>query len=424
MYQSALLLDLQARGLIAQITDAKALDELLAKESVTLYCGFDPTADSLHLGHLVPVLLLKRFQEAGHKPIALVGGATGMIGDPSFKATERKLNTPEVIAGWVDKIRGQVSPFLAFDGPNAAIMGNNYDWFGPMGALDFLRDIGKHFSVNAMIKKESVQQRINRDEQGISYTEFSYSLLQGYDFAELNRRHGCVLQIGGSDQWGNITAGADLTRRLHQQHVFGMTLPLVTKSDGTKFGKTESGAIWLDARKTSPYAFYQFWLNTADADVYKFLRYFTFLSVDEIEAIETADQTGGQKPAAQRILAEQATALVHGKAALEAAKRISQSLFSGSLDALTESDFEQLAQDGVPGVTLEKTASGLIDTLVAANLAKSKSEARGFLQSGSVTVNGRKVEALDHQIADGERLFGRFTLLRRGKKNYAMVRWN
>jgi len=424
MYQSALLQDLQARGLIAQITDAKALDELLAKESVTLYCGFDPTADSLHLGHLVPVLLLKRFQEAGHKPIALVGGATGMIGDPSFKATERKLNTPEVIAGWVDKIRGQVSPFLAFDGPNAAVMANNYDWFGPMGALDFLRDIGKHFSVNAMIKKESVQQRINRDEQGISYTEFSYSLLQGYDFAELNRRHGCVLQVGGSDQWGNITAGADLTRRLHQQHVFGMTLPLVTKSDGTKFGKTESGAIWLDARKTSPYAFYQFWLNTADADVYKFLRYFTFLSVDEIEAIEDADRASGQKPEAQRILAEQATELVHGKAALEAAKRISQSLFSGSLDVLTESDFEQLAQDGVPGVMLEKAASGLIDTLVAANLAKSKSEARGFLQSGSVTVNGRKIETLDHQIADGERLFGRFTLLRRGKKNYAMVSWN
>ena len=423
MYQSALLQDLHARGLIAQITDAKALDELLSGESVTLYCGFDPTADSLHLGHLVPVLLLKRFQQAGHKPIALVGGATGMIGDPSFKATERKLNTPDVIAGWVDKIRGQVSPFLDFDGPNAAIMANNYDWFGPMGALDFLRDIGKHFSVNAMIKKESVQQRISRDEQGISYTEFSYSLLQGYDFAELNRRHGCILQVGGSDQWGNITAGADLTRRLNQKHVFGMTLPLVTKSDGTKFGKTESGAVWLDAKKTSPYAFYQFWLNTADADVYKFMRYFTFLSVEEIDAVEAADKAGGQRPEAQRILAEQATELVHGKVALEAARRISHSLFSGSLDALTESDFEQLAQDGVPGVTLEKSASGLIDALVAAGLAKSKSEARGFLQSGSVTVNGHKVDALDHQLSDAERLFGRFTLLRRGKKNYAMLSW-
>ena len=423
MYQSALLRDLHARGLIAQITDAAALDKLLDKTSVTLYCGFDPTADSLHLGHLVPVLLLKRFQQAGHTPIALVGGATGMIGDPSFKATERKLNTPDIIAGWVDKIRGQVAPFLDFNGANAAIMANNFDWFGSMGALDFLRDIGKHFSVNAMIKKESVQQRINRDEQGISYTEFSYSLLQGYDFSELNRRHDCVLQIGGSDQWGNITAGADLTRRLNQKHVFGLTLPLVTKSDGTKFGKTESGAVWLDGRKTSPYAFYQFWLNTADADVYKFLRYFTFLSVAEIEAIEAADRDSGKKPEAQRILAEQATELVHGKAALEAAQRISQSLFSGSVDALTESDFEQLAQDGVPGVALESSAGGLIDALVAAGLAKSKSEARGFLQSGSVTINGAKVDTLDYRFTDTDRRFGRFTLLRRGKKNYAMLRW-
>ena len=423
MYQSALLRDLHARGLIAQITDAAALDELLDKTSVTLYCGFDPTADSLHLGHLVPVLLLKRFQQAGHTPIALVGGATGMIGDPSFKATERKLNTPDIIAGWVDKIRGQVAPFLDFNGANAAIMANNFDWFGSMGALDFLRDIGKHFSVNAMIKKESVQQRINRDEQGISYTEFSYSLLQGYDFSELNRRHDCVLQIGGSDQWGNITAGADLTRRLNQKHVFGLTLPLVTKSDGTKFGKTESGAVWLDGRKTSPYAFYQFWLNTADADVYKFLRYFTFLSVAEIEAIEAADRDSGKKPEAQRILAEQATELVHGTAALEAAQRISQSLFSGSVDALTETDFEQLAQDGVPGVALESSADGLIDALVAAGLAKSKSEARGFLQSGSVTVNGAKVDTLDYRFTDTDRRFGRFTLLRRGKKNYAMLRW-
>ncbi len=423
MYQSALIQDLHARGLIAQVTDAKALDELLAKESVTLYCGFDPTADSLHLGHLVPVLVLRRFQQAGHKPIALVGGATGMIGDPSFKATERKLNTPEVIASWVGKIRDQVAPFLDFDGPNAAVMANNYDWFGSMNCLEFLRDIGKHFSVNAMIKKESVQQRLVREDQGISYTEFSYSLLQGYDFAELYKRHGCILQVGGSDQWGNIVAGTDLTRRLHQQQAYGLTVPLITKSDGTKFGKTESGAVWLDPKKTSPYAFYQFWLNTADADVYRFMRFFTFLSVEEIDAIEAADKTSGQKPQAQRILAEQATALVHGQAALEAAQRISHSLFSGSLDALTESDFEQLAQDGVPGVALEKSVTGLIDALVAAGLAKSKSEARGFLQSGSVTVNGTKIEAIDHQFDDGERLFGRFTLLRRGKKNYAMLRW-
>jgi len=423
MFQSPLIQDLQDRGLIAQITDAQALDQLLTQESVTLYCGFDPTADSLHLGHLVPVLILKRFQEAGHKPIALVGGATGMIGDPSFKATERKLNTPDIIAGWVDNIRAQVVPFLKFDGPNAALIANNYDWFGGMGALEFMRDIGKHFSVNAMIKKESVQQRLQREDQGISYTEFSYSLLQGYDFAELNKRHGCKLQIGGSDQWGNIVAGTDLTRRLNHRHVFGLTLPLVTKADGTKFGKTESGAIWLDAKKTSPYAFYQFWLNTSDSDVYKFLRYFTFLSIQDIAAIETTDKSNGVKPEAQRILAEEATRLVHGAEALEAAQRISQSLFSGQLTALTETDLEQLAQDGMPGIPLDKSTNSLIEALVATSLAKSKSEARTFIQSGSVSINGNKVDTLDHTFCPDEQLFGRFTVLRRGKKNYGLISW-
>ncbi|WP_374277597.1 tyrosine--tRNA ligase [Azonexus sp.] len=423
MYQSPLLQDLHDRGLIAQLTDAETLDKMLQEEKVTLYCGFDPTADSLHLGHLVPVLILKRFQEAGHQPIALVGGATGMIGDPSFKATERKLNTPDVIASWVGKIRGQVEPFLSFEGDNAALMANNYDWFGSMNCLEFMRDIGKHFSVNAMIKKESVQQRLVREDQGISYTEFSYSLLQGYDFAELHKRHGCVLQVGGSDQWGNIVAGTDLTRRLHHTQVYGMTVPLITKADGTKFGKTESGAVWLDPKKTSPYAFYQFWLNTSDADVYKFLKFFTFLPVARIAEIEAADQASGGKPEAQRILAEEATRLVHGEVALMAARRISASLFSGDLTHLTESDLEQLAQDGMPGVELDAAGDGLIDALVAAGLAKSKSEARGFIQSGSVAINGAKADAIDHRIAGGERLFGRFTILRRGKKNYGLVSW-
>ena len=423
MYQSPLIQDLQDRGLIAQITDAQALDKLLTEESVTLYCGFDPTADSLHLGHLVPVLILKRFQEAGHKPIALVGGATGMIGDPSFKATERKLNTPDVIASWVDKIRGQVMPFLKFEGANAATMANNYDWFGGMNCLEFLRDIGKHFSVNAMIKKESVQQRLTREDQGISYTEFSYSLLQGYDFAELYKRHGCVLQIGGSDQWGNIVAGTDLTRRLHHHQVYGMTVPLITKADGTKFGKTESGAIWLDPKKTSPYAFYQFWLNTADADVYKFLKFFTFLPLARINEIEAADKASGGKPEAQRILAEEATRLVHGEVALLAARRITQCLFSGDLGELTETDLEQLAQDGMPGVTLDAANGSLIDALVGAGLAKSKSEARTFIQGGSVAINGDKADGIDHQIGSDERLYGRFTILRRGKKNYGLISW-
>ncbi|NWK80223.1 tyrosine--tRNA ligase [Aquitalea sp. LB_tupeE] len=423
MTQASLIEDLEARGLIAQTTDAAALSELLAKEQVTLYCGFDPTADSLHIGSLVPILMLKRFQLAGHRPIALVGGATGMIGDPSFKATERKLNTPDVIEGWVDKIRAQVSPFLSFEGDNAAVMANNYDWFGGMGALEFLRDIGKHFSVNAMIKKEAVQQRINRDDQGISYTEFSYSLLQGYDFSELNRRLGCKLQIGGSDQWGNITAGTDLTRRLNQQQVFGLTMPLVTKSDGTKFGKTESGTIWLDARKTSPYAFYQFWLGTADADVYKFLRYFSFLSVAEIATIEEADKARDGKPEAQRILAEQVTELVHGKAALAAAQRITHSLFSNDLSSLTEDDFAQLAQDGLPHFVLNATEDSLIDAVANGGLAKSKSEARTFIQSGAVSINGNKADSIEHRFTADDRLFGRFSLLKRGKKNYALIEW-
>ncbi len=423
MYQSPLLQDLHERGLIAQLTDAETLDKMLQEEKITLYCGFDPTADSLHLGHLVPVLILKRFQQAGHRPIALVGGATGMIGDPSFKATERKLNTPDVIASWVGKIRGQVEPFLSFEGANAALMANNHDWFGAMNCLEFLRDIGKHFSVNAMIKKESVQQRLVREDQGISYTEFSYSLLQGYDFAELYKRHQCVLQVGGSDQWGNITAGTDLTRRLHQTQVYGMTVPLITKADGTKFGKTESGAVWLDPKKTSPYAFYQFWLNTADADVYKFLKFFTFLPLSRINEIEAADRASGGKPEAQRILAEEATRLVHGEVALMAARRITECLFSGQLADLTENDLEQLAQDGMPGIALDSAADGLIDALAASGLAKSKSEARTFIQGGSVTINGNKADSLDHRIVGDDRLYGRFTILRRGKKQYAMLRW-
>ncbi len=423
MYQSPLLNDLAARGLIAQCTDAAALDALLQEGPITLYAGFDPTADSLHLGHLVPVLILRRFQLAGHRPIALVGGATGMIGDPSFKAQERKLNSPEIIASWVANIRKQVEPFLSFTGSNAALMSNNLNWFGSMGALDFLRDIGKHFSVNAMIKKEAVKQRIEREDQGISFTEFSYALLQGYDFAELYRLHDCRLQVGGSDQWGNITAGVDLARRMHQGQTFGLTNPLVTKSDGTKFGKTESGAIWLDAGKTSPYAFYQFWLNAADADVYKFLRYFTFLDVARIDEIEAADKASGQKPEAQRILAEEMVRLVHGADALAAAQRISACLFDGSLDALTETDFEQLALDGLPTLSLGRDRAGLLDALAESGLAKSKTEARGFISSGAVTINGQRVDALDHALGDADRKFGRYTVLRRGKKQYALIRW-
>ena len=425
--------DLQSRGLIAQTTDIEALDALLNEQKISLYCGFDPTADSLHIGHLLPVLALRRFQQAGHTPIALVGGATGMIGDPSFKAAERSLNSAETVAGWVESIRNQLTPFLSFDGDNAAIMANNADWFGSMNCLDFLRDIGKHFSVNAMLNKESVKQRIERDDVGISFTEFAYSLLQGYDFAELNKRHGAVLEIGGSDQWGNITAGIDLTRRLHQKQVFGLTLPLVTKSDGTKFGKTEGGAVWLNAKKTSPYQFYQFWLKVADADVYKFLKYFTFLSIEEIDAIEAKDKASGTKPEAQRILAEEMTRLIHGEDALAAAQRISESLFAEDQSSLTESDFEQLALDGLPTFEVSESLN-VVETLVKTGLASSNKEARGFVNSKAVLLNGKPAEANNpnhaaekpddaYLLTDEHKRFGKYTIVRRGKRNHALLVW-
>lgn len=425
--------DLQSRGLIAQTTDIEALDALLNEQKIALYCGFDPTADSLHIGHLLPVLALRRFQQAGHTPIALVGGATGMIGDPSFKAAERSLNSAETVAGWVESIRNQLTPFLSFEGGNAAIMANNADWFGSMNCLDFLRDIGKHFSVNAMLNKESVKQRIDRDGAGISFTEFAYSLLQGYDFAELNKRHGAVLEIGGSDQWGNITAGIDLTRRLHQKQVFGLTLPLVTKSDGTKFGKTEGGAVWLNAKKTSPYQFYQFWLKVADADVYKFLKYFTFLSIEEIDAIEAKDKASGTKPEAQRILAEEMTRLIHGEAALQAAQRISESLFAEDQSSLTESDFEQLALDGLPVFEISDGINA-VEALVKTGLAASNKEARGFVNAKAVLLNGKPAEANNPNhaaerpddaclLTDEHKRFGKYTILRRGKRNHALLVW-
>ena len=430
---TSIIQDLQSRGLIAQTTDAAALDALLNGEKIALYCGFDPTADSLHIGHLLPVLALRRFQQAGHTPIALVGGATGMIGDPSFKAVERSLNSAETVAGWVESIRNQLKPFLSFEGENAAIMANNADWFGSMNCLDFLRDIGKHFSVNAMLNKESVKQRIERDDVGISFTEFAYSLLQGYDFAELNKRHGAVLEIGGSDQWGNITAGIDLTRRLNQKQVFGLTLPLVTKSDGTKFGKTEGGAVWLNAKKTSPYQFYQFWLKVADADVYKFLKYFTFLSIEEIDAIEAKDKASGTKPEAQRILAEEMTRLIHGEAALQAAQRISESLFAEDQSHLTESDFEQLALDGLPTFEVSESLN-VVETLVKTGLASSNKEARGFVNSKAVLLNGKPAEANNpnhaaekpddaYILTDEHKRFGKYTIVRRGKRNHALLVW-
>lgn len=417
---NALFQELKDRGLVYQTSGEEQLASALDDGPITLYCGFDPTADSLHIGHLLPIVTLRRFQLAGHKPIALVGGGTGLIGDPSFKATERKLNSAETVAQWAEGIKKQLEPFLSFDGPCAAQMANNFEWLGNLNLLEFLRDVGKNFSVNAMVARDSVRTRLEREGQGLSFTEFTYILLQSYDFAQLNARKGCVLQIGGSDQWGNIASGIDLARRLNQAQCHGMTLPLMTKADGKKFGKTESGAVWLSAEKTSPYAFYQFWLKTADADVCKFLRCFTFLSLEEIDAIERADKEGGGKPQAQRRLAEEVTALVHGKERLAAAKRITEALFSGDLGRLGEDDFGQLALDGLPCAHFDKEP-GVVEALTKGALAKSNNEARGFIAQGGVSVNGQKVSDAAALVSKETAFFGKYAVVKRGKRNHALI---
>ncbi|MGL4921325.1 tyrosine--tRNA ligase [Aeromonas sp. 30P] len=420
MINPHLLDELTERGLVAQNSDPAALADHLATPR-TVYCGFDPTAGSLHIGHLVPLLMLRRFQLAGHTPVALVGGATGLIGDPSFKATERSLNSADTVQAWVASLSAQIRALLpADDGLSAPQLVNNGDWMGQMSALDFLRDIGKHFSVNAMLARESVRQRLARPDQGISFTEFSYALLQSYDFAVLHQRLGCTLQIGGNDQWGNITSGMDLTRRLHQAQVHGMTLPLITKADGTKFGKTEGGAVWLDPALTSPYAFYQFWLGTADEDVYRFLRYYSFMSLSEIDALEAEDAKRQGRKQAQQVLADELTELVHGKAALAAVQRISELLFSGDVARLGESDLAQLAQDGMPCSTVSGETD-LVSLLVSCGLANSKRIARELLAAGAISLNG--VIKQDEQLSTNDRLFGRYLLLRRGKKQYHLVEW-
>ncbi len=418
-----LLDDLQARGLINQMTSEPELREHL-KNPVTLYCGFDPTADSLHIGSLVPLLCLRRFQLSGHKPLLLVGGATGLIGDPSFKAQERSLNSETIVSDWVECLQRQVSQFVTFESEgNAAEVVNNYTWTKDISVIEFLRDIGKHFSVNAMIQKESVKQRLSREDSGISFTEFSYMLLQSFDFSELANSHNCTLQIGGSDQWGNITGGIDLTRRRFKKQAFGLTLPLVTKSDGTKFGKTESGTIWLDANKTSPYAFYQFWINTSDADVYKFLKYFTFLDVKDIDLIEEEDKARNGKPEAQAILAKEVTRIVHGDEGFNSAYRISEALFKGQFSNLSETELEQLASDGMPCTDQPASeACTLIDALINTELASSRRAAREFLGANAVSLNGEKQKQEDLMLSTENALQGRFHIIKRGKKLYHMLK--
>jgi tyrosyl-tRNA synthetase len=416
-----LLQELEWRGLINQVTDKEGLQKLLNEEKVTLYSGFDPTADSLHIGHLLPILTLRRFQLAGHRPIALVGGATGLIGDPSGKKSERTLNPKETVQQWSERIKEQLSRFLDFDAKeNPAKIANNYDWIGSLDVISFLRDVGKHFGINYMLAKESVQSRI---ETGISFTEFSYMILQSLDFLKLYQNEQCRLQIGGSDQWGNITAGLELIRKTEgDAKAFGLTVALVTKADGTKFGKTESGAIWLDREKTSPYEFYQFWINTDDRDVIKYLKYFTFLSKEEIEELEKQLQKAPEQRAAQKALAEEMTKLVHGEDALKQAIRISEALFSGSVSELTAEEIEQGFKD-VPSFEYEGEEVPLVELLVMAKIVPSKRQAREDITNGAIYINGERIQDVNAVITKENRIEGRFTIIRRGKKKYYLIRY-
>lgn len=410
---------LDARGLLAQASDRNALDLHLAEGRRTLYCGFDPTAPSLQVGNLVPLMVLRRYQLAGHRPIALVGGATGLIGDPSGRDEERSLNDDDTVAQWTENIRRQVSRFIDLDG-DAGLVVNNLDWMRAQDAIGFLRDVGKHFSVNAMLARDAVRARIDREGAGISFTEFSYMLLQAFDFVELARRHDCTLQVAGNDQWGNIASGIDLGRRLLSRRLYGMTSPLVTRADGTKFGKSAGGAVWLDAAHTSPYAFHQFWLNSADADVAPFLRTFTVLPTSEINEVAAEVRDQPERREGQRILAAEITRLVHGEDALQSAERIAKALFGGDIRALTEADLDQLALDGMERTSVTP-GTGLLDALSSAGVTRSNAEARRLVQAGAVHLNGQPVADSALRLTAQGALHGRHHLLRRGKKRWHLI---
>jgi tyrosyl-tRNA synthetase len=411
--------ELAWRGLVSQTTDPDALRAALDAGPVTLYCGFDPTAPSLHIGNLVQILTVRRLQDAGHRPVALVGGATGLIGDPKM-AGERTLNAPEVVAGWVDRIRRQIAPLLRFDGENAATLVNNLDWTAPMSAIDFLRDVGKHYRLGTMLAKDTVARRLNSD-QGISFTEFSYQILQGMDYLELFRRHGVTLQTGGSDQWGNLLSGVELVRKVEGAGVHALTTPLITKADGTKFGKTESGTVWLDPELTSPYAFYQFWLNADDADVVRYLGVFTFRTAEEIAELAAAVESRPAAREAQRALAYDVTSLVHGVEATEKVIAASRALFGGG--DLAELDEATLAAAVAELPTVDVAVGDpVVDVLAASTLVASKGAARRAIAEGGASVNNRKVTDEAAVVETGDLLHGRWLVLRRGKRTLAVAR--
>jgi tyrosyl-tRNA synthetase len=419
--QMDLLQDLAWRGLIYQQTDEESLKDLISKEKISLYCGVDPTADSMHIGHMVPFLTLRRFQQHGHRPVVLVGGATGLIGDPSGKSEERKLQTLEAVQKNVEGIQKQLESIFSFDGENGAVMVNNYDWAGSMDIVTFLRDIGKHIGVNYMLAKDTIASRL---DSGISFTEFTYTILQAMDFNHLYENFNCKLQVGGSDQWGNITSGLELIRKMQPEgsKAFGVTIPLVTKADGTKFGKTEGGAVWLDPKKTTPYEFYQFWINAADADVVKYLKYFTFLSHEEIEALGRSVEEEPHLRKAQKALAEEMTRLIHGEDSLQQAIKITEALFSGDVRSLSASEIEQGFKD-VPSFHATEAEANLVDLLVAAKISPSKRQAREDITNGAVTVNGERITDTSYVLQDTDRIEGQFTIIRRGKKKYSLIKY-
>lgn len=412
--------ELDWRGLIYQSTPLDQLKERLKEGPITLYCGFDPTADSLHIGHLIPILGLRRFQQAGHNVIAVVGGATALLGDPSGKMAERDLNPEELVKDWAVLIKGQLSQYLDFEGNNPARMVNNYEWISAISAFEYLRDIGKKFSVNVMVTKESVKRRLQDPESGISYTEFSYMIMQAFDYFTLNDRFDCELQIGGSDQWGNITAGMDLIWKKKNKKVHCMTFPLISTADGKKIGKTEAGTIWLDKKRTSPYELYQYWLNVDDRDVVKFLKFYTFLSKEEIEELEATHNSDPGRRVAHRKLAEEVTTLIHGEDEMLGAVAASKALFGeGEITAINEATFESLIAT-TPFVELSSSEPipQLVDILVLAGLYPSKGQARKDLTGGGIYFNNRRITEQDFTPSKEDLIHGRFFVLRKGKKNF------
>lgn len=415
---------LRNRGLISHVTNEDNLSKLIQNHAISLYCGFDPTDESLHIGHLLPLITLKRFQISGHTPIILIGGATSLIGDPSFKEKERVFNTNNDIDIWTKKISKQISRFVNFDcGENSAVLLNNNTWFNKINILSFLRDVGKYFSVNTMINRAAVKQRINRPDQGISFTEFSYNLLQAYDFFILNKQYQVDLQIGGADQWGNISSGMHLINRISKKEVYGLTVPLLIQSNGIKFGKTESGTIWLDEKKTSPYKFYQFWMNIEDSNVYYFLKMFTFINIEEINRREQKKHIHNQIINDKSFLAKNITRLVHGKEKLLAVERITEFLFLKNITYIKESDFQQLKQDGIPSIEVYNIKiKDLQEALVLTSLAESRTQAKNMIISNSISINTQKIRK-NHIFNNQDKLFGKFTLLSRGKKNHSLLCW-